>query len=1095
MARNFLTPINLSGLELQDAAIQGKTTAAISAITPATGGRIYYDNQLNVLKVYNGSSWLSIATGGSTFTLGSTSVAIGGTVTTVAGLTLSSPTFTGTVTTPLTTAGYVTTTSGGVLGSVATIPNSGLTSNSISGIELGNNLATLTISSPLSGTSYNGNTATTIALASGYGDTQNPYASKTANYVLAAPNGSSGVPTFRALVAADIPSLGNISNAGAIGSTTGLVVSTTTSGVLTASSALPNGTTATTQSASDNTTKVATTAYVDSAVATGQAGFNVHGAVVVASTANITGTYTNGSSDQSQGTGIGATFVFTAATIDGVTLTAGMRVLLKNQTTQTQNGIYSVTTVAANITLTRTSDFDNSVAGEVFNGDLVYVGGTGGQAGTSWVMNAAGTATTPSGAIRIGTDNITFAQFTGPGVYTGSNGVSVTGTVISGVNATTSSVGVASFTSTQFTVTTGAVSITNLAASVITSGTLSAARGGTGADLSGANSTQYGVAYFSAAGVMASTAAGATTKVLVGNASGAPTWELISGLSVSSASTATTATNATNVAITNDAATATSVYPTWVGANTGNNGVKTTSAALSFVPSTGTLSATIFSGSGASLTSLPAGQLTGTVSSARGVTSGSTTGSFLAYNGTTAAAGQLDGGTTAPSGTTRLNYGGYLYATQFYGDGSNLTTLNGTNISSGTVAFARLAALYVGTTTVQSSSIAQALTGITSVTGNTASNFTLQAASSNTLIGAYDTLLSAGTNTSTSSTGSPAGGNLYLYGGSATASGAGTKAVGGDVIIDGGLSTTALGRPGDVKIGVTATRNVTIQSSLSTGTITIGATEQTGTITIGRSTDAHTVGIATGVNSTAAKTLNLATGGTGSTTTVNINTTTGGTTNINGTTVHTGGKTTLAVHAAGYAALNIPSAATAITSPASGDLWNLSGVLQFNNGTATKQLAFTDGNITGSAASVTNSLVIKSDNGTTEGTDLYTFNGSASKTINFVSGTGLTIAETSGTLTFNNSGVTSVNGSTGAIGATANSNGAITRYYRATNSAGTTTTINHAYGQWVLVQVYKTSDGTLVETDVANTSTSGGTTTITFAASQTAGDYTIVIIG
>jgi len=46
-----------------------------------------------------------------------------------------------------------------------------------------------------------------ISLASGYGDTQNPYASKTANYVLAAPNGFAGVPTFRALAAADIPSL------------------------------------------------------------------------------------------------------------------------------------------------------------------------------------------------------------------------------------------------------------------------------------------------------------------------------------------------------------------------------------------------------------------------------------------------------------------------------------------------------------------------------------------------------------------------------------------------------------------------------------------------------------------------------------------------------------------------------------------------------------------------------------------------------------------------------------------------------------------------------------------------------------------------
>jgi len=65
----------------------------------------------------------------------------------------------------------------------------------------------LTISSPLSGTSFNGSSATTIALSANYGDTQNPYASKTANYILAAPNGSAGVPTFRAIVAADIPTL------------------------------------------------------------------------------------------------------------------------------------------------------------------------------------------------------------------------------------------------------------------------------------------------------------------------------------------------------------------------------------------------------------------------------------------------------------------------------------------------------------------------------------------------------------------------------------------------------------------------------------------------------------------------------------------------------------------------------------------------------------------------------------------------------------------------------------------------------------------------------------------------------------------------
>jgi hypothetical protein len=52
-----------------------------------------------------------------------------------------------------------------------------------------------------------GGTTPAISLAANYGDTLNPYAAKTANYVLAAPNGSSAAPTFRALVAADIPTL------------------------------------------------------------------------------------------------------------------------------------------------------------------------------------------------------------------------------------------------------------------------------------------------------------------------------------------------------------------------------------------------------------------------------------------------------------------------------------------------------------------------------------------------------------------------------------------------------------------------------------------------------------------------------------------------------------------------------------------------------------------------------------------------------------------------------------------------------------------------------------------------------------------------
>ena len=97
------------------------------------------------------------------------------------------------------------------------IQNIYLQNSTISGVSLGQSLNALTIGTGLSGTTYNGSSAVTIALATGYGDTQNPYASKTANTFLAAPNGSSGTPTFRAIVAADIPTL-NQSTTGSAGS-------------------------------------------------------------------------------------------------------------------------------------------------------------------------------------------------------------------------------------------------------------------------------------------------------------------------------------------------------------------------------------------------------------------------------------------------------------------------------------------------------------------------------------------------------------------------------------------------------------------------------------------------------------------------------------------------------------------------------------------------------------------------------------------------------------------------------------------------------------------------------------------------------------
>ena len=97
-----------------------------------------------------------------------------------------------------------------------------LTNSTISGKALGTNLDALTIGTGLSGTSYNGSAAVTISLAANYGDTQNPFASKTAKFVLAAPTGAAGAPTFRELDAADIPTL-NQNTTGSAGKSTNLV--------------------------------------------------------------------------------------------------------------------------------------------------------------------------------------------------------------------------------------------------------------------------------------------------------------------------------------------------------------------------------------------------------------------------------------------------------------------------------------------------------------------------------------------------------------------------------------------------------------------------------------------------------------------------------------------------------------------------------------------------------------------------------------------------------------------------------------------------------------------------------------------------------
>lgn len=107
------------------------------------------------------------------------------------------------------------------------------------------------------------------------------------------------------------------------------------------------------------------------------------------------------------------------ASIDGITLTDGMRVLVKNQSTTAQNGIYTYSASAD--ALVRASDFNSSA--EIQGGDFLFVTGGNTYADTGWVQTE--TVTT------LGTDPILFTQFSGAGTYTAGTGLQLDGTVFS----------------------------------------------------------------------------------------------------------------------------------------------------------------------------------------------------------------------------------------------------------------------------------------------------------------------------------------------------------------------------------------------------------------------------------------------------------------------------------------------------------------------------------------------------------------------------------------------------------------------------------------------------------------------------------------
>src|SRR6056300_66949 len=149
-------------------------------------------------------------------------------------------------------------------------------------------------------------------------------------------------------------------------------------------------------------------------------GLDVKASVRVATTGNLSTTYNN-----SNGT-LTAT-ANAAISIDGVALVLNDRVLVKDQTTQTQNGIYKVTTVgsgSAAFVLTRTPDAND--AAELTGGVFTFV-----EEGTANADN--GYVATHNGTPTFGTTNITFDQFSGAGQISAGNGLTKTGNTIDAV--------------------------------------------------------------------------------------------------------------------------------------------------------------------------------------------------------------------------------------------------------------------------------------------------------------------------------------------------------------------------------------------------------------------------------------------------------------------------------------------------------------------------------------------------------------------------------------------------------------------------------------------------------------------------------------
>jgi trimeric autotransporter adhesin len=266
----------------------------------------------------------------------------------------------------------------------------------------------LTIGTGLSGTSYNGSTAVTIAI-------DNTVATLSGTQTLSNKTMSGSSNTF--------------SNIGNSSLTNSQITLGTTNIALGGTSLAPVGLTSVTVTQNPTTDlQLATKQYVDTLVSSG---ITYHTPVkyeVPDSTGNLNATYNNGTA------GVGATLTnagtLVAFTPDGTVASVNDRILVYNQTNQAENGVYVVTTVGSGSVawvLTRASDADTYALKSpngLGNGDAFFItsGSTG--AGETYVCNTVG-------VITFGTTAITFAQISASQVYSAGTGLTLTGTQFS----------------------------------------------------------------------------------------------------------------------------------------------------------------------------------------------------------------------------------------------------------------------------------------------------------------------------------------------------------------------------------------------------------------------------------------------------------------------------------------------------------------------------------------------------------------------------------------------------------------------------------------------------------------------------------------